>query len=86
MGLMTLRNNLIKELLLIPNKGGNESDLYITKEEFDVFYKQYLFDNIKGVSLGEAFCEKYKINNYVLLIAESNEFAKKHIETFYIKQ
>lgn len=80
------RKNLIKELLHYHNNGGNKSELMITQEEFNEFYKDYLFDQIKGLSLGEAFCNRFSEQNYVLLIAENNEFAKKHIEMYYIKK
>lgn len=80
------RRNFIKELLLYPQNGGNKSDLMITQEEFDKFYKEYLFDQLKDLSLGEAFCKKFNEENYVLQIIDNNEFAKKHIETYYIKK
>ena len=57
----------------------------VTKEEFDDFCKNFLFEELKGNDkLGEAFCEKYKQTNYVLSIL-NNRSAKEHIKTFYVK-
>jgi hypothetical protein len=58
----------------------------ISKEEFEKFCKEYLFDEIKGIKLGPAFCEKYNDRNFILLgHMLSNEAAKQHIKQFYIK-
>jgi hypothetical protein len=56
----------------------------ITKQEFDDFYKGFLFEELKGTKLGTAFCEKFGQTNYVLSILH-NKAAKEHIRNFYIK-
>ena len=62
----------------------SDNDFYITEQEFDDFCKGFLFEEIKGNRLGEAFCKKYDQTNYVLSIL-SNKSAKEHIRKFYIK-
>ena len=65
--------------------GKGKSDFKITKQEFDDFCKEFLFEQIKGeFDLGEAFCKKYDEPNYVLSILPDRS-AKAHIKKFYIK-
>ena len=61
------------------------SDFKISKQEFDDFCKEFLFEQIKGeYKLGEAFCKKYDEPNYVLSILPDHS-AKAHIKKFYVK-
>ena len=62
-----------------------KKDFKISKQEFDNFCKEFLFEQIKGdYKLGEAFCKKYDEPNYVLSIL-SDRSAKTHIKKFYVK-
>jgi hypothetical protein len=65
--------------------GKGKKDFKISKQEFNDFCKEFLFEQIKGeYKLGEAFCKKYDEPNYVLSIL-SNNSAKSHIKKFYVK-
>ena len=65
--------------------GKGKKDFNITKEEFEDFCKEFLFEQIKGeFKLGEAFCKKYDEPNYVLSIL-NDKSAKAHIRKFYVK-
>ena len=64
--------------------GKENKDFYITLQEFEDFYKGFLFEEIKGNKLGKTFLEKYGQSNYVLSIL-SNKAATEHIRKFYIK-
>ena len=65
--------------------GKGKTNFKITKQEFDSFCKEFLFEQIKGdQKLGEAFCKKYNEPNYVLSILPDNS-AKTHIEKFYVR-
>ena len=65
--------------------GKENKDFYVTKQEFEDFCKDFLFEEIKGNNkLGKTFLEKYDQSNYVLSIL-SNKSAKEHIKKFYIK-
>jgi hypothetical protein len=65
--------------------GKENKDFYVTKQEFEDFCKDFLFEEIKGNNkLGKTFLEKYDQYNYVLSIL-SNNSAKEHIKKFYIK-
>ena len=65
--------------------GKGRKEFKISKQEFDDFCKEFLFEQIKGnYRIGEAFCKKYEEPNYVLSILPDHS-AKAHIKKFYIK-
>ena len=65
--------------------GKGKQDFNITKQEFDNFCKEFLFEQIKGdYKLGEAFCKKYDEPNYVLSILPDRS-ARAHIKKFYVR-
>ena len=65
--------------------GKGKTNFKITKQEFDDFFKEFLFEQIKGnYKIGKAFCKKYDEPNYVLSILPDHS-AKAHIEKFYVK-
>ena len=65
--------------------GKGKQDFSISKQEFNDFCKEFLFEQIKGdYRLGEAFCKKYNESNYVLSILPDSS-AKIHIKKFYVK-
>ena len=71
--------------LQLQTLGKGKKDFKITKEEFEGFCKEFLFEQIKGeYKLGEAFCKKYDEPNYVLSILPDHS-AKAHIRKFYVK-
>lgn len=77
-------DKMAKQLELQTLGQGNK-DFKITKQEFEDFLKEFLFEQIKGdLSLGKAFCKKYNEPNYVLSIL-SNKSASQHIKKFYVK-
>ena len=75
----------IAQQLTVQTLGKGKEDFKITKEEFEQFCKEFLFEQLKGnTKLGQAFCEKYDEPNYVLSILP-NRSAKAHIKKFYVK-
>ena len=71
--------------LNIQTLGKGKKDFKITKQEFENFCKEFLFEQLRGGDkLGEAFCKKYDEPNYVLSILSSRS-AKAHIKKFYVK-
>jgi hypothetical protein len=77
-------DQLAKQLLQAQTLGKGNKDFYITKQEFEDFCKEFLFEEIKGNHMGDEFCKKYSQSNYVLSIL-SNYRAKEHIKKFYVK-
>lgn len=75
----------ITKQLELQTLGKGKKDFKISKQEFDDFFKEFLFEQIKGeYKLGEAFCKKYDESNYVLSILPDSS-AKSHIKKFYVK-
>jgi hypothetical protein len=75
-------DQIAKQLQTLDNRNKN---FRITKQEFEIFSKEFLFERIKGdKKLGEVFCEKYDLANYVLSIL-NDKAATEHIRKFYIK-
>ena len=77
-------DNMAKQLDL-QTLGRGKQDFTITREEFEEFCKEFLFEQIKGdIKLGEAFCKKYNEPNYVLSILPDTS-AREHIKKFYVR-
>lgn len=38
----------------------------ISKKDYDLFCKEFVFEKIKGKKFGEAFCDKFGYNNFML--------------------
>lgn len=58
----------------------------ITLSDYEQFKKEFVFEKLKGLTLGQAFCEKFEINDYMLSNIESDEEATFLIENLgYIK-
>lgn len=75
----------IAQQLQLQTLSKNKKNWTITKQEFEDFCKEFLFEQIKGdIKLGQAFCKKYNEPNYVLSILPDNS-AKAHIEKFYVR-
>lgn len=51
----------------------------ISKSDYEIFCKEFLFETLRGKTFGAAFCERFGFND-IFLKALSNETAKHHIE------
>ena len=51
----------------------------ISREDFDTFYKEYIFEKLKGVRLGEAFAKKFNVRDRVLYMISNDEDVLSHI-------
>ena len=69
---------------LASQTSGKNTKFKISKKEFKSFERECIFDQIKGIKMGRAFCTKYKVHNNILEML-SNESAKYHIQKFYVK-
>ena len=46
----------------------------ITQKEYDEFKKEFVFEKLKGNTLGQAFCKKFQMADYMLLtLKDDNE-------------
>ena len=57
----------------------------ISKQEYEIFCKEYTFERLKGEPFGRAFCKRFDIDDYFLKNL-SDKTARYHIEKLgYIK-
>jgi hypothetical protein len=57
----------------------------ISKKQYELFCKEFVFEKLKGNSFSESFCKKFKFND-TFLKNLSDDTAKYHIEMLgYIK-
>lgn len=57
----------------------------ISKKEYELFCKEFVFEKLKGKKFGEAFCEKFGYNNFMLR-NYSDETARRVIKNMgYVK-
>ncbi len=58
----------------------------ISKSDYEIFCKEFVFETLKGKSFAIAFCEKFGFND-IFLKGLSDSTAKEHIEKLgYIKK
>jgi len=58
---------------------------FISKKEYNRFYKEYIFDKLQNILYGAAFCKKFNIRNPILSMMQDEKTARHWIETSYIK-
>ena len=77
--------NFITQLAAL-EKLTNNKHKKISRKDYEIFCKEFVFDKIKGKSFGESFCERFDFNG-TFLKNLSDVAAKDHIETLgYIKR
>lgn len=57
----------------------------ISKQDYEHFRKEYIFDQLKGSRYGEAFCERFQIDDPVVSRLIDTDLAIEMIEENYIK-
>ena len=58
----------------------------VTRDEFQLFLKEFTFEKLKGKTLGECFAEKFQIKDRVLYMLKDDSNVMLHIKTCgYIK-
>ena len=75
-------NNMVLQLSQPPEKIAK----HISKENYEVFCKEFVFDKLRGHSFGVAFCKRFDIFDTALLINRSDENTRQYIKDVgYIK-
>jgi hypothetical protein len=62
----------------------NPNKIEITKGEFDIFYKEFVFEKLKGNSLALAFADTFYITDVIFRVNISDDFALDYIKTHYL--
>lgn len=57
----------------------NNDKKKISKKDYDLFCKEFVFEKLKGKSFASSFCERFGFND-VFLKGLSDETARDHIE------
>lgn len=52
----------------------------ISKDEYEIFCKEYIFEKLKGVSFGVAFQKRFGIKDRVLSMFSEQSVCMTHIE------
>ena len=52
----------------------------ISKNEYTIFCKEYVFEKLKGISFGVAFQKRFGIRDRVLSMFSNQTDAMKHVE------
>jgi hypothetical protein len=64
-----------------------KSKKIIKRKDFELFCKEYVFESLKGIGFGAAFCKRFDIDDSAISILKSQGFAKELIETLgYIEK
>jgi hypothetical protein len=78
--------NFITQLAALEQLTSNNNKRKVSKKEYEIFCKEFVFDKLKGKSFGETFCDKFNFNG-MFLKNLSDDIAKDQIETLgYIEK
>ena len=58
----------------------------ISKQDYEDFQREYIFDRLKGYNYGKAFCQKFDVIDPVVERLIDDDIAKEMIEQTYIIQ
>ena len=74
----------IKQLL---NGSAPMRDVYVSLKDYKQFKKEFIMGaGLKGNSLGNAFCQHFKIVDYILASIKNADKADSYIRNTYINQ
>jgi len=62
-----------------------DTGIMVSKSDYELFCKEYVFEKLKGIAFGYAFCKRFGIQQYTISNMKNDLFVKQHIEKFYIK-
>lgn len=58
----------------------------VSKKDYEQFRNEYIFDAIQGKSFGSAFCDRFDITDYLLLVKWENQYLlEEYIDKIHIK-
>ena len=75
MGLNNPLDHVVKQLIT----GHQQIMRTVTTDEFELFCREYTFDQLREISFGHAFCKKFGIEDFVLDLLETEQSAREHI-------
>lgn len=57
----------------------------ISKQDYEVFQKEFIFDKLKGYDYGRAFCQRFDVTDPVVERLIDDDIAREMIEHTYIQ-
>lgn len=68
------------------NYFGSNERTYVTKQEYEEFKRQYIFDALRDLRFGQAFCNYFNIpNGTPLFYFKDMEMCERWIKDNYIR-
>ena len=61
------------------------SNTMVSEVDWEIFCKEYIFEKLKGETLGSAFCKRFGIENWLISNMIDDNYTRLHIRKFYIK-
>lgn len=75
---MRIFDHVVMELL---NENYSDKEFKkISRQEFEIFLKEFTFDKIKGKKLGKAFADRFNVKDRVLQVYSEDKHALDHIK------
>jgi hypothetical protein len=66
---------------LTEKRQSNINERTVRLTEYEIFCKEYMFEQLRDIAFGKAFCKKFDIQDRVLNILMSRNSAEQHIKS-----
>ncbi len=66
---------------LMEKRQANINERTVSLSDYEIFCKEYMFEQLKDIAFGKAFCKKFDIQDRVLNILMSRNSAEQHIKS-----
>ena len=73
---------LVEELMLA--RHGRTAQEELTEESFEQWDHRFIFEALKGLSYGQAFCNYFGITDNILFYERDRDRARQHIRKHYV--
>ena len=73
--------NPFSTLIINITRDPSSSATIISRENYEIFCKEYIFDQLVGTTFAEAFCKRFDITDSAISILQDNDHAKSLIES-----
>lgn len=78
---MSIRH-LVNELMMA--RHGRTAQEELTEESFQQWDHRFIFEALKGLRYGQAFCNHFGITDNILFYERDRERARRHIRKHYV--
>lgn len=79
-------NNYFSNMVVQLSQPPEQIKKHVSKEDYEVFCKEFVFDRLRGTNFGVAFCKRFGILDTALLLNRNDENTKQYIKDVgYIK-